>query len=504
MARDLPPSGEPATGIVILMFEQLIDLWPVLVSVIALGLAVTTAAHAIMFRRDARAALLWVGLVWLAPIVGACLYSLFGINRVRRRATRLRQGVVHVSMEPSAPPVAPDRLSEELRQENCTHFEQLERVIDAIVARPLVPGNRIEPLANGDGAYRSMLAAIDAAGRSVSLATYIFNSDKVGERFVSHLSAARRRGVEVRVLVDDVGKRYCWPRITKSLRRSNITHALFHPRLWTPASGTINLRNHRKICVVDGRVGFTGGINIKQGHVLEDHGGSPVQDLHFRIDGPVVGELQEVFAEDWSFAAGETLEGDHWFPRIPPSPGGASLARVIADGPDEGFDDLRWCLLGALSVAKRSVRIVTPYFLPDSSLISAMNVAAMRGVEVDLFIPSKVNIPLVQWAMRATLWQILQHGCRVWLSPPPFDHTKLMLIDDCWVLLGSANWDARSLRLNFELNVEAYDPALAVKLGVLVEQKRDAARPLTLEEVDARGIPERLRDGVARLFSPVL
>lgn len=486
------------------MFERLIDLWPYFVSVIALGLAAITAAHAIMYRRDARAALLWVGLVWLAPIVGSCLYSLFGINRVRRKATRLRKGVAHVKMKPSAPPVVPERLSEALRQGHFAHFEQLARVIDTVVARPLVPGNRIEPLANGEATYQSMLAAIDAAGRSVSLATYIFNSDKIGERFVSHLSAARRRGVEVRVLVDDVGKRYSWPRITRALRRSNITHAVFHPRLWTPASGTINLRNHRKICVIDGRVGFTGGINIQQGHVLDDHGGKPIQDLHFRVEGPVVCELQEVFAEDWSFAAGEPLGGAAWFPRIPPLPGGASLARVIADGPDEGLDHLRWCLLGALSVAQRSVRIVTPYFLPDASLMSAMNVAALRGVEVDVLIPSKVNVPLVQWAMRATLWQVLQQGCRVWLSPPPFDHTKLMVVDDCWVLFGSANWDARSLRLNFELNVEAYDPPLADTLGAIVERKRIAARALTLEELDARGIPERLRDGVARLFSPVL
>ena len=438
------------------------ELWPLLVTAIAFGLAVATAAHAIMFRRDSRATLLWVGLVWLAPLVGACLYSLFGINRVRRKATRLRRGVAHVNMEPSVPPVVPDRLLEELQQEDFGHFEQLEHVVDTVVARPLLSGNQIEPLANGDEAYESMLAAID------------------------------------------VGKRYSRPRITRALRSSGIRHALFHPRLWTPASGTINIRNHRKICVVDGRIGFTGGINIKRGHVLEDHGGDPVQDLHFRIEGPVVGELQEVFAEDWAFSNGESLKGPAWFPKIPSVPGGKSLARVIADGPDESFDDLRWCLLGALSVAQRSIRIVTPYFLPDASLISALNVAAMRGVEVDVLIPSKTNVPLVQWAMRATLWQVLQHGCRVWLTPPPFDHTKLMLVDDCWVLFGSANWDERSLRLNFELCVEAYNPSLAAKLGAIVEQKRDASRALTLAEVDSRSIPRRLRDGVARLFSPML
>jgi len=389
-------------------------------------------------------------------------------------------------------------------EKHYAHFRQLEQVIDTVVARPLLPGNKIEPLINGDEAYQSMFAEIDAATRSISLATYIFNSEKIGHQFIAHLSAAKARGVEVRVLIDDVGKRYSRPRITKALRQHNITHAVFHPRLWTPASGTINLRNHRKICVVDGRIGFTGGMNIQQGHVLSDHGGKPVQDLHFRIEGPVVAELQEVFAEDWSFAANEFLEGSTWFPLVPSTPGGASLARAIAGGPDEGYDDLRWCLLAALSVAQRSVQIVTPYFLPDASLISAMNVAALRGVQVDIYIPSKVNVPLAQWAMRATLWQVVQHGCRVWLTPPPFDHTKLMLVDNCWVMLGSANWDARSLRLNFELNVEAYDPVLARTLRAMIEGKQVAARQLTLEELDARSIPVRLRDGVARLFSPVL
>ena len=183
---------------------------------------------------------------------------------------------------------------------------------------------------------------------------------------------------------------------------------------------------------------------------------------------------------------------------------GPSFARVIDDGPDEDLDKLRWCLLGALSIARRSVQVVTPYFLPDTALISALNVAAMRGVQVDVLIPSKINVPLVQWAVRGTLWQVLQHGCRVWLSQPPFDHTKLMIVDECWVLIGSANWDTRSLRLNFELNVEAYDPSLAATVRSIVDRKRAAARRLTLEEVDARRIPERLRDGVARLFSPVL
>src|SRR4029434_8434242 len=151
--------------------------------------------------------------------------------------------------------------------------------------------------------------------------------------------------------------------------------------------------------------------------------------------------------DDWRFTTGEALRGDAWFPVIQEA--GDILARGLSAGPDEDFDRLRWTLLGALSVARSSVRIATPYFLPEPSLIAALNVAAMRGVQVDILLPSKSNLPFVHSASRALWWQVLEHGCRIWLSPPPFDHSKLLLLDDVWSLVGSANWDPRSLRLNF-------------------------------------------------------
>ena len=265
---------------------------------------------------------------------------------------------------------------------------------------------------------------------------------------------------------------------------------------------SMNLRTHRKILVADGRVGFTGGMNIRVGHCLQRRPRHPVQDIHFRVRGPVVTQLQEVFADDWLFTTGESLRGDTWFPR--PETAGQVLARGVPDGPDEDFEKLRWTLLGALAIARYSVRIVTPYFLPDPPLVSALNLAAMRGVQVDIILPSKSNLPVVLWASRAMWWQVLEHGCRIWLSPPPFDHSKLMLVDGCWALLGSANWDPRSLRLNFEHNLECYDLELARRLEELVARKLSTAHLVTLQAVDARPLPARLRDGLARLLTPYL
>jgi len=287
-----------------------------------------------------------------------------------------------------------------------------------------------------------------------------------------------------------------------TLRKEKVPYARFLPAfaLWRMMS--MNMRTHRKILVADGQVGFTGGINIRKGHCLQKNPKRPVQDLHFRVEGPVVTQLQEVFADDWLFTTDEALEGDGWFP--PLSRVGGILARGVTDGPDEDFEKLRWTLLGALAQARHSIRIVTPYFLPDTALTSALTLAAMRGVVVDIVLPSKNNLPFVQWASRAMWWQVLEHGCRIWLTPPPFDHSKLMLVDGCWVLLGSANWDPRSLRLNFEYNVECYDIDLARRVEKIVQAKIRNARQVTLEEVDKRPLASKLRDGVARLATPYL
>jgi cardiolipin synthase len=288
------------------------------------------------------------------------------------------------------------------------------------------------------------------------------------------------------------------------LGKARLPAARFLPSsLFAPwRATTINLRNHRKVMVVDGREAFTGGMNIRQGNLLREHPRSPVQDLHFRVTGPVVTRLQEAFANDWAFTTNEILTGDPWFPEVPAA--GDVIARVIPDGPDSDFEKLRWTLLAALAEAQTSLQIVTPYFLPDLTLVAALNLAVMRGVRVDIILPAKSNLPPVHWASRSMWWQVLERGCHLWLTPPPFDHSKLVILDDHWVLLGSANWDARSLRLNFELNVEAYGRELALTMKQIIAQKLVGAHEVTLAEVDARSTPGKLRDAIARLFSPFL
>lgn len=478
--------------------NQMDELWPYVAGGFSLLASVLASAHVLLNKRDPRAAALWLGFIWLLPLLGAVLYIALGVNRIRRHAQSLRV--------PHGPSDAPERRFPEDPGEPqhlaSSHMRMLAQVVDRVAGRPLLGGNRVQPLVNGDEAFPAMLAAIDAATTSVSLASYIFDNDRSGARFVAALQRAVKRGVQVRVLVDDAGVRYSFPTIVGKLKRAGIPFGRFLPTLAPWRLTTLNLHNHRKLLVADGRLGFTGGMNIRAGNVLADQPRRPVQDLHFKIEGPVVAQLQEAFANDWEFCTNEVLAGAAWFPDLPGS--GRGIARVITDGPDADYDKARWTLLGALSCAQSSVRILTPYFLPDAGLITALNLAALRGVQVDILLPAENNLPFVHWASRAMWWQVLERGCRIWLTPPPFDHSKLMIVDGHWVLFGSANWDPRSLRLNFELNVECYGRAFAEEMEMIVQKKLRTAKAVTLEEVDGRSIPVRLRDGVARLFSPYL
>ncbi len=477
------------------------EVWHILALALWLVLALLASGHAILYKRDSRAATAWVGFIWLVPMAGALAYFLLGVNRIRHKAALLRRDLVRHRAQAALPGRPPEDLRTRL-PERASHLAILARVVGNVVAQPLLTGNRVELLANGDEAYPAMLQAIQQARETLSFVTYLFDRDEVGLAFARALGEAARRGVQVRVLVDAMGARYSFPSILRVLQREGVSYARFLPPLASWHLMALNMRTHRKLMVADGRIGFTGGMNIGLRHCLQRQPRQPVQDLHFRLEGPVVSQLQEVFADDWRFVTGEPLCGAPWFPALPSA--GRVLARGVTDGPDENFEKLRWTLLGALSIARDSVQIVTPYFVPDPALISALNVAAMRGVQVDIILPSRVNLPLVLWASRAMWWQVLQNGCHMWLTPPPFDHSKLMLVDGCWALLGSANWDARSLRLNFEFNVECYDAELAQRLEQVVKRKRAAARPVTLAEVDGRPLPTRLRDGMARLLTPYL
>lgn len=473
--------------------------WPIAAGVLIALANLIASAHVVTRKRDVRAAIGWIGLIWFGPGLGPLLYVIFGLNRIQRRAGQLYRDRRRLLLAtPSSLSIARTGTASSVLSE----LTPLARVGELLSGRPLLRGNQFRILENGDEAYPAMLDAIHGARRTIALASYIFGDDAAGKPFVAALAAAVQRGVEVRVLVDGFGARYTWPPVHTALRRAGVPVQRFLPRIHQAGLAFFNLRNHRKILTVDGRVAFTGGMNIQARNI---HAAKPprmVRDLHFRIEGPLVGQMQEAFAEDWAFTTRELLDGPGWFPTL--TEVGTTTARVVTDGPDGDLEVTRTVILAAIATARETIRIVTPYFLPDSGLLGALAVAALRGVRVEIVLPSQVNIPMVQWAATAQLWQVLRPGCRVFLSPMPFDHTKVLVVDRKWSLVGSSNWDPRSLRLNFELDVELYCTQCSTALDDLVQARITAAREVTLEEVDRRPLSVKILQGVARLFSPYL
>ena len=228
-----------------------------------------------------------------------------------------------------------------------------------------------------------------------------------------------------------------------------------------------------------------------------------MRDLHFKVEGPLVAHLAEAFADDWHITTRESLVGEGWFPSLDER--GDIVARGVPSGPHESVERVRWIMAAAISEARTALRIMTPYFLPDETLTAGLRLAALRGIEVDILLPERTNLAFINWAAMVRLDELISAGCRVWLGPAPFNHAKLMLVDDGWALIGSSNWDPRSLTLNYEFNVECHGAELAAHLREIFETEQRQSRPLDASvDVKNRNLMVKLRDGVARLFSPYL
>ena len=481
------------------LLDWIRDVWASLVWLsITLSVGHIIAATAVtwdaLFRKSRPSvALLWITLVWGVPFLGELLYLLFGINRVQRRAMHDREGLARpdiVAEKESWPGTWPQGM------------RSLARLIDRNGEWQLASGNEITPLFDGDEAYPKMLAAIDAAEKTVWLQTYIFDREGPGLEFAEALERAEGRGVDVRVIIDDASRFHASSPVERLLRRKGIARTSFMPRRWWLRLISINLRNHRKILVVDGETAFTGGMNILPGHRIKDTPNYPVKDVHFCLRGPVVQQLLAVFIEDWSFCAGEILSMPE---RAVKRSAAGAWACGIPDGPDEDFKRLSTVFAGGLSCSNESVWIASPYFLPDEVLTSQLTLAARRGVDVNIVVPGRNNHPLVKWASESCYPELLEAGCRIIETSGDFDHSKLMLVDRLFFSIGSANWDDRSLRLNYEFNVVGFDVDLSRQLiGVLEQRVSEIGETLQLEEMNQWSRLRRMRNRLCRLASPFL
>ena len=459
----------------------------------------------VLFRKsEPGATLAWLIVILLFPYAGLLFYTVLGTNRIRRRRAARREyddqieaGLVEL-LEPDGPggrPAAPEPWID------TTIFR---------VARNLglgngTAGNDVVLYADGPAAFAAMIAAIHDARQHVHVEFFIFRHDRTGERVLDALIAAAKRGVEVRLLVDAVGLAMTRTRVKffapLELAGGQVTR--FLPVGWVRGWSFFNLRNHRKLLVVDGDVAFTGGMNVGDEYAGRRRRWTrPWRDTMVRIRGPAARALQAVFARDWYFAAQESLADQRFFPA--PEPAGSDVVQVVPSGPDDSLLRLHRHTLAVIEAARERLYIITPYFIPDPALASAIELAALRGVDVRIMLPLRSNHPKVKWAGRSFYEELLEAGVVIHEFDEGMLHAKALVVDGLVTSVGSANMDIRSFRLNFELNIFIYGSAFASQIEEVFVRNALASKRVDPAEYARRSLVQRFAETTARVLSPVL
>jgi len=473
----------------------------------ALALDVVALVHAVTRHLGVASTLAWIFLILLFPVAGPFAYFLLASPRIRttRRRKRLAGEAVRAAIRRS--------LGREPLPPEVDEASPLARSVLFLGTRltglPPRAGNRVDLLLDNEEAFRSKAEAVRGAERSVWAEYYIVEDDATGRAFLSDLAERARAGRDVRLLYDAVGSSDIPGESLDALREAGGKVEAFLPVNPLRRRWSMHLRNHRKLLVVDERIGFTGGMNVgdeyARGSRIASGSGKggrnrPWRDAHLRLEGPAVFDLATVFAEDWTFASGERLVPSS----IPLPAGGGSVVAVLPSGPDQSANANAHTYFAALSGALERCWITTPYFVPDEPTVRALCNAAYRGIDVRVLVPASSDVPVAQAAGRFFYGPLLRSGVRIFEYLPAVLHAKTVVVDGSWALVGSANLDFRSFTLNFELGALVFDRAFAALLEGRFARDLAESRPVTLAEVEGRGFVDRARLGLARLLSPLL
>jgi cardiolipin synthase A/B len=473
-------------------------------------------------RKEPGSTIAWILTLIFLPAVGAFLFVAFGSERVRVPARRKREhdAIVRAELLAHTPGVvaAPDDSAPVLAfapsddplalgsvaPSDATELElSLFKVGAHLTHGRPTSGNKILPLFGGNDAYAALGAAIDAAVHHVHCEYYLIRNDATGEWFKERLIAAAARGVEVRLLCDGYGCFAVHASYFRALKKAGVKLGTFLP-MRSVLLQPVNLRNHRKIVVVDGTIGFTGGLNIGDEYRGVMKGVGQWRDVHLRIEGGAARDLQRVFYQDWFFTTGEALRGASYFPPPPAAPAGKATIAIIPSGPDTRNWAIERIFFGAIAGARKKVWMTTPYFVPDQAILVAMELAAMRGVDVGIILPGHSNHSVTFHAGRSFYDPLLEAGVKIYEYLPGMVHAKTMVVDGAVSLVGSANMDLRSFRLNFEIHALAHDGELAAQLEKTFEADVAQSKLVNLGEWRKRGGRLRIYEGASRLVSPLL
>jgi cardiolipin synthase len=372
------------------------------------------------------------------------------------------------------------------------------RTMGVLLGPPLIDGNRITTLVNGDRIFPAMLEAIRAAQRTITFETYIYWSGRIGKAFADGLSERARNGVKVHILLDWVGSQKMDKALLDEMSQSGVEIRKYHPLHWNTLD-RINNRTHRKLLVVDGRTGFTGGVGIADewsGNAEDSH---HWRDTHYRVEGPVVAQMQAAFSDNWIKVSGDVLQGDGYFP--PLAPCGTQLAQMFRSSPEGGSESMHLMYLLALAAARRSIDLAMAYFVPDGMALEAICEALQRGVRVRIIMPGKyIDAPYVRRGSRALWGDILSAGAELYEFQPTMYHCKILIVDALWVSVGSTNFDNRSFKLNDEANLNVHDREFAEQQIANFEADLKRSRRITYEDWVSRPLSEKTTEHFFALF----
>ncbi len=491
--------------------------WPTLGigTLLHLLLAVSVTLHTLREPREPRSSLFWIYLAWAIPFLGSLAYLAFGVNRLPVKGWQKQHSdetflEARRDREAASHPLAYWRgLQKALYTKPEHHADAaLNRILNRLhPGHPLLGGNEVAIHTDGPEAYPAMLAAIDSARHHIHLQSYIIDNDAIGRLFLERLAARARAGVTVRLLYDDFGSSKA--RFTGLFHRYRRTPNLrivgFSQVNPIKRQFQLNLRNHRKLLIVDGALGFTGGMNLRGVHGIDPGDPEVVRDYHFTLHGPIVLELQYTFLRDWYYMTDEdadTLLSQAHFPQIEAA--GKSAIRIVNAGPTSEREALCDVNFAMIEQAESQILLGTPYFVPPDDMRRALRVAALRGVDVRLLLPVRTNYTSTTYAARACYEEMLTAGVGIHLRRPPFMHSKFLMIDSRTTMIGTANFDNRSLKLNYETNLIVFDEAFANRFKARILGDFALADKLSLSTWRRRSRSQRLIENLFNLASPAL
>jgi cardiolipin synthase len=468
-------------------------------TLIAVGIyilfAFGTSVHTLLHKEDVKSAIGWIALVFLSPFIGTILYIFLGINRVKRKGSRLRK---KISLSEKYPYDIMNNIFENLP----INYKQFITFGHNIYPQTFSFGNSVIPLQNGIEAYPEMITAIRNASKEVLISSYIFDYDTETVKFLDAFKAAVKNGASVKVLVDGIGTLKFFHRsIEKRLSKiKGVECGIFLPPYIPISMPFINLRNHRKMILVDGKTAFFGGMNLSKKNTMIHNLKDGVLDITFKVKGSVIEQMAEIFEDDWEFATGIKLQS--FAKTTVHHKEGTLPARIITDGPDNKDGIIKLIIAGAINAATKKILIITPYFLPENNILTALEMASLKDVDTEIIIPEHSDYKILNYAVEPNFLRLIERGVKIYRTPRPFDHSKIFVIDNEWVFVGSANWDERSFKLNFESNMEIFSKSLAKKLTDIAEEKKKNAKLTTAYECKNLPFLKRIRNNAYRLLTP--